>query len=65
MHTEKEYSLGDILAWYIELFEIDDDEAYMYTEQIKALSEKIDGLGDNRYAYEVDCRLYGDLFAKD
>lgn len=60
----KEYSLGDILAWYIELFEIDDDEAYMYTEQIKALSEKIDGLGDNRYAYEVDCRLYGDLFAQ-
>lgn len=60
--SNKEYSLSDILDWYDNLIELGYDNTHRYAEQIKSLSGKMEELGDNRFDYEANCRLYGDLF---
>lgn len=60
--SSKEYSLSDILDWYDNLIELGYDNTHRYAEQIKSLSRKMKELGDNRYDYEANCKLYGDLF---
>lgn len=61
--SHKEYSLNDILEWYDSLVEMGYGDTYIYTEQIKRLSAKMEELGDNRLDYQANCKLYGDLFA--
>jgi len=61
--SHKEYSMGDILAWYDNLIEMSYVDTHKYTERIKRLSGKIEELGDNRLDYQANCKLYGDLFS--
>ena len=61
--SHKEYSCNDMLSWYNCLVGFDIDMVIEYAKKIKRVSDQVDRLGDNRLRYDIDSKVYSDIFS--
>lgn len=62
--SRKDYSFTNILDWYNSLSMIDNSSAISFVHEIKLLSDKVEEMGDNRLFYEINCRVYSEVFSQ-
>ena len=61
--SHKEYSGDYLLNWYNTLVEYDDKFIYEYAEIVKEISDKMELLGDNRFEYTLNSKIFSDIFS--
>jgi len=60
--SHKEYSCDYLLEWYKSLVRKHGTVNPCFATQIKEVSDQTEELGDNRLEYQVNSRVFGDLF---
>ena len=61
--SHKEYSFGNILEWYTAVSDLSSIRAGEFSNEVKLISDKVEYIGDNRLSYNVNCRVYSDIFS--
>ena len=61
--SHKEYSCDYLLKWYNSLVKKQGKADPRFAVQIKDVSDQAEELGDNRLEYQINSRVYGDLFS--
>ncbi|BBF42414.1 hypothetical protein lbkm_1096 [Lachnospiraceae bacterium KM106-2] len=61
--SRKEYSGDYLLSWYNNLVKYDASMIYTYAKKVKEISDKITEVGDNRVEYNLNSKVFSDLFS--
>ena len=61
--SHKEYSCDYLLEWYKILVNKQGNADRRFALQIKEVSDQAEELGDNRLEYQINSRVFGDLFS--
>lgn len=61
--SHKEYSFSNIMEWYAAVSDLSSIRAREFSDEVKKLSDKVEDMGDNRLSYNVNCRVYSDIFS--
>lgn len=61
--SHKEYSFSNIMEWYTAVSDLSSIRAGEFSNEVKLISDKVEDIGDNRLSYNVNCRVYSDIFS--
>ena len=61
--SHKEYSCDYLLNWYNSLIGYKDDYIREHAEIVKAISDQVETVGDNRLHYHINAKFYEDSFS--